>query len=192
MEEGLQIALSIGYGTVWAYTWRTIKLLRTLLSEFIRWPLQSVAHPIEGGHRVFRHCIGFIDGSNIDKPMVDPEAYFSRKKNYGFNLQAICNWEGRFIWASMAHTASAHDWPAWKSTALYQAIESYFHPEEYLLADKAYALERHIITPYKEPTTRQPLFNYALSIPQVKIEHAVGVLKVRCTTLYEIQMYLYG
>jgi len=30
--------------------------------------------------------------------MVDPEAYFSRKKNYSFNLQAICNWEHWFIY----------------------------------------------------------------------------------------------
>jgi len=138
--ERTRIALNIGYGTVRAYTWRTIELLHTLLSEYIHWLLQSVPRPIESGHSVPRHCIGFIDGSNIvlrDKPMVDPEAYFSRKKNYGFNLQAICNWESRFIWASMAHTASAHDSPAWKSTALYQSIGSYFHPEEYLLADKA-------------------------------------------------------
>jgi len=42
-------------------------------------------------------------------------------------------------------------------------IGSYFHPEEYQLADKAYALERHIIMPYEEPTTRQSPFNYSLS-----------------------------
>jgi len=88
------IALNIGYGTLRAYTWWTIKLLHTLLSEYIRWPLQSVSRPIESGHSIFCYCIGFLDGSNIvlrDKPMVDPEAYFSWKKNYGFNLQAICN-----------------------------------------------------------------------------------------------------
>ena len=89
----------------------------------------------------------------------------------------------------LLHTLLSEYSPAWKSTALYQSIGSYFHPEEYLLAYKAYALERNIITPYKEPASGQSpnaAFNYALSIPRVKIEHAFGVLKARWSTLYEM------
>jgi len=121
--------------------------------------------------------------------MVDPEAYFSRKKCYGFNLQAICDWNGRFIWVSMGHTASVHDSTAFKSSQLYQQIHTFFDPEEYVLADKAYALERHVITPYKEPASREranAAFNFQLSGPRVKIEHAFGVLKARWPTLYNI------
>ena len=65
----------------------------------------------------------------------------------------------------------------------------YFNPEEYLLADKAYALERHIITPYKEPASRLPdnkAFNHEHSQARVKIEHAFGILKARWPTIYEI------
>ena len=51
----------------------------------------------------------------------------------------------------MGHTASAHDSTAFKSSGLYQRLHEHFDPEEYILADKAYGLERHIITPYKEP-----------------------------------------
>lgn len=57
------------------------------------------------------------------------------------------------------------------------------------MADKAYALERHVIVPYKEPAARlaaNAAFNYELSVPRVKIEHAFGVLKARWPTLYEI------
>ena len=121
--------------------------------------------------------------------MVDPEAYFSRKKNYGFNLQAICDWTGKFIWVYMGHTASVHDSTAFKSTTLYNNSNSYFDPEEYILADKAYALERHIITPYKEPASREArnaTFNKLHAIPRVKIEHAFGVLKARWPTLRHI------
>ena len=88
--------------------------------------------------------------------MIDPEAYFSPKKNYGFNLQAICDWSGRFIWVSMGHTASVYDSTTFKSTALYRGLETYFDLEEYVLADKAYSLERDVITPYKEPASREP------------------------------------
>lgn len=41
--------------------------------------------------------------------VVDSEAYYSRKSTYGFNVQGICDWERRFIWAPMSHTASAND-----------------------------------------------------------------------------------
>ena len=193
--------LNIGHGTLWVYTWRTAKLLYKLVPEYIRWPPRQLGCEGEGGgegghgrssHRIFQRCIGFLDGTNIIlryKPMIDPEAYFSRKKIYGFNLQAICNWKGQFIWVAMGHTASVHDSTASKSTALYQALETYFDPEEYILADKAYALERHIITPFKEPASRQPAnaaFNTELSRPRVKIEHAFGVLKACWSTIYEI------
>ncbi|RPB27651.1 hypothetical protein L211DRAFT_894763 [Terfezia boudieri ATCC MYA-4762] len=89
----------------------------------------------------------------------------------------------------MGHAASAHDYTAWKSTTLYRGIGSHCNPEEYILADKAYALERHIITPYMEPAARQPsnaAFNYELSIPLVKIEHVFGVLKARWPTLWPV------
>ena len=89
--ERARIALNIGYGTVWTYTWRTAELLYKLIPDYIRWP----QHPRDShGHRIFRDCIGFLDGSDIVlryKPMIKWHDYFSRKKHYGFNLQAICN-----------------------------------------------------------------------------------------------------
>ena len=57
---------------------------------------------------------------------------------------------------------------------------------EYLLADKAYELDKHLITPYKMPIARQPAhkaFNYAHSRERIKIEHAFGVLKARWPSL---------
>ena len=85
--EKARIALNIGHGT----TWRTAELL---VPDYIRWP-QHPRQDDHGRHRIFRDCIGFLDGSDIVlryKPMVKWQAYFSRKKHYGFNLQAICNW----------------------------------------------------------------------------------------------------
>ncbi|RPB25680.1 hypothetical protein L211DRAFT_806296, partial [Terfezia boudieri ATCC MYA-4762] len=89
----------------------------------------------------------------------------------------------------MGHTASVHDSTAFKSTALYRNFNSHFDPEEYVLADRAYPLEQHIITPFQETTSRQPMdaaFNYELSVPRRKIEHAFGVLKARWPTLSNI------
>ena len=72
---------------------------------------------------------------------------------------------------------------------MYRNARRYFDSEEYVLVDKAYGLERHVITPYKEPASRLDIntpFNYQLSIPRVKIEHAFGILKARSRTIHDI------
>jgi len=151
------VNLNIGKGMIDLYVWCMIKLLVRLLPDYIRWPTAQQRTNTDPLTTIFRHCIGFLDGSVMIlryKPIVDLEAYYSRKSCYGFNLQAICDWEHRFIWASMGHTASAHDSTAFKSTPLYHDINTSFDREEYILADKAYALEWHVITSYKEPLAR--------------------------------------
>ena len=120
-SENSHFTLNIGYGSIRRYAWFTINLLTSLMGEYVRWPAQHARR--SDNHRFFRRCIGFLDGLNIvlrDKPMDDPEAYFSRKKSYGFNIQAICDWDRKFIWAFMGHTASVHDSTAFKSSDLYR------------------------------------------------------------------------
>ena len=68
------------------------------------------------------------------------------------------------------------------------STKPFFHlrSHAYLLADKAYSLEMHVIVPYKDPYAREhpkAAFNYQISIPRVKIEHAFGVLKGRLPSL---------
>lgn len=193
-RENSGINLNIGKGTVSVYMWRVIKLLIKLLPDYIRWPTAQQRREYDPPTTIFRNCIGFLDGSVVVlkyKPMLDSEAYYSRKSTYGFNLQAICDWERRFIWVSMSHTASAHDSTVFKSSPLYRDIQRFFTQDEYVLADKAYALERHVITPYKDPIAKRPThsaFNYALSTPRVRIEHAFGILKARWPSLSDIPL----
>ena len=62
---------------------------------------------------------------------------------------------------------------------------------EYLLADKAYEIDKHLITPYKMPIARLPshkAFNRAHSVERVKIEHAFGVLKGRWPSLKSLRI----
>ena len=94
-------------------------MLGGIQTRYIQWPsanARRVSRAVrleEDGIStlIFEKCIGFLDGSIIvfqSKPSVDPEAYFSRK-NYRFNLQAICDSDGQFMHASMGYTASVHD-----------------------------------------------------------------------------------
>ena len=92
--ERARVHLNIGHGTVSLYVWRTINLLASMAREFIRWPPEEVRRRqhISQVDEVFCNCVGYLDGSEIvlrDRPKNDHEAYFSRKKIYGFNLQVI-------------------------------------------------------------------------------------------------------
>jgi hypothetical protein len=102
--ERTRMKLNIGKGTIQAYLWRTVDLLASLSREYVRWPAAELRRQQRAQQldNVFGNCVGYLDGSEIllrDRPMKDPEAYFSRKKTYGFNLQAICNQKGQFVYA---------------------------------------------------------------------------------------------
>ena len=200
--ERHRISLNISYGSTRVYLWRLIEVLCILAPDVIRWPTpalrreNAIARERMGFNsiaaEVFNDCIGYVDGSVIilrDKPLVDHQAYFSRKKEYGFNLQAVCDRDRKFIYAYMGYTAGAHDSRIYKHTPLYLNPAAYFASHEYLLGDKAYAVGPHLIPPFKEPQARRPEcanFNYNLSIPRVQIEHAFGILKARFPSLHKV------
>lgn len=82
------VNLNIAKWTVSLYMWRTINLLVKLLPEYVCWPapLQRSLDPAKTNltltTTIFQKCIGFLDGSALVlryRPMVDPEAYYSRK-----------------------------------------------------------------------------------------------------------------
>lgn len=194
--ERICMKLNIGKGTVYTYVWRTINLLASLKGEFIQWPSSEVRHQQQADDGVFKDCVGYIDGSEIPlqySPIKDSGAYFSRKKIYGFNLQAVCNHHGQFIYTHMGATASTHDSTAFKGSSLYQKHSLMMAGHEYLLGDKAYQLDKHLITPYKLPVACQTdckAFNKAHSNKRVYIEHTFSVLKARWCSLCSIPIQI--
>ncbi|KAL7725065.1 hypothetical protein ACLKA6_010339 [Drosophila palustris] len=63
-----------------------------LTKSYIRWPNCAERRVLadEGGHEL-PECIGYVDGTEIklaEKPLQDPESYFSRKQQYSLKLQA--------------------------------------------------------------------------------------------------------
>ena len=92
------IKLNNGHGTVSLYVSRTVNLLAFMASKYIQWPSKEVRDQqwVARIDEIFGNCIRYIDGSEIssrDKPKHDHEAYFSRKKVYGFNLQVMYSLE---------------------------------------------------------------------------------------------------
>jgi hypothetical protein len=157
--------------------------------------VKAIIH--EGTDGDFEDCVGFIDGSVIVlryKPQVDGEAYYTRKRVYGINAQAVCDWHRRFTFLSVGQVGSVHDSRAFKSTSRCKKPGTYFsNAKEYMLGDKGYALTNRMIVPYKEPLRHDPRarrFNKHLSRARVKIEHAFGVLKARFPSLSSLPVYI--
>ena len=192
-----RIILNIGHGTVWKYTWRTIRVLVKLIDDYVWWPDANTRQSSYSIHSVFQHYIGFLNGSSIilrEMSLEDPQAYLSKKKNYSFSLQAVCNQHGSFIWISIGQTASVHDLGVFRKTDLYYNSSKYFDSEIYLLADTAYRLECHLIVPYKEPAASRPentYFNIQVSKLKVKIKHVFRVLEARWPTQKNLPVYTF-
>ena len=73
---------------------------------------------------------------------------------------------------------------------IYQQPEKFFYQNQFLLADSAYASDQYTIPAYKgkELLNRWNVdFNYRLAQSQVRIEHAIGVLKGRFSSLRELR-----
>ena len=71
-----------------------------------------------------------------------------------------------------------------------QQPEQFFDQNQFLLADSAYASDQYTIPAYKGKELldrRNVNFNYRLAQSRVRIEHAIGVLKGRFSSLRELR-----
>ena len=128
--------LGIGDGTVHLYLWRVVKvLMKYHFRNVVRWPhetteMKRVQDEIEEGTKGnFQRCCGFLDGSYIDlaeEPAIDGASYWTRKKSYSFNVQAICDFRLRFTYVMLGPVGSIHDSRAFKSSDIYRRPGIYF------------------------------------------------------------------
>ena len=115
--------------------------------------------------------------------------YFNyRKQKYGFQATVISDDQGRITRFNAGLPGSVHDARAWRKLDVFQDPARYFRPDEYLLADSAYPLNKYTIVPFKRPANsglqlQHKIFNQRLSSLRVSIEHCIGRLKARFASL---------
>jgi len=146
----------------------------------------------------FPGCVRFLDGMDIvlqHSLSYYGKTYFNHKKRYALNIQGICDANRRFAFISGSFLSSVSDATVFGETSLFKLPNLFFSsPDEYVLADKAYRVTRHCMTPYKEPLASREAggyceFNLHLAEAQIKIEHAFVVLKNRWGSLKGISVY---
>jgi DDE superfamily endonuclease len=86
----------------------------------------------------------FLGGTHVvfeSKPAKDGDTFYSRKGQYGVNLQVVADHHCRILFASTGYPASVHDSKAILSTPLSSQTHRYFSTGEYVLSDSAYRCE---------------------------------------------------
>ena len=98
-------------------------------------------------------------------------------------FQVICNHKLMFIHCFSGFPGSVHDARVFKHSGVQNMCnEQFFFDDYHLLADSAYTLQNHVITPYKNNghlTDAQTNFNTKLSKTRIYVECSIGLLKMR-------------
>ncbi|KAG2220162.1 hypothetical protein INT45_013860 [Circinella minor] len=168
------------------YVNRVITALLRHRTDEVYWPTpaekRNIKETIQSSSG-FPNCIGCVDGTGIvlsHAPVDNEEDFFNRKSEYSLASMVVVDPHIRIRYATCGFVGSAYDTRVWNNSDLALNAQRYFDGEEYLLGDKGYPLCKEIITPYKEPRAQDPdnkTFNFCLSSPRVRVEHAIGVLK---------------
>jgi hypothetical protein len=116
----------------------------------------------------FNNCVGCIDGLHIwiEKPTekeahsykTGSKAFFcGRKGKFGFNLQAVCDCEGKFLAVWLIHPASSSDFISFLCSKLYLKLNTpgFLSDGLVIFGDNAYVSTDYMVTPYKNVRSAQ-------------------------------------
>ncbi|THU93188.1 hypothetical protein K435DRAFT_592954, partial [Dendrothele bispora CBS 962.96] len=183
----------VAEGSVPLFTERCFTAIESLQEIFVR-KLTREEKEVEkcwiderlGFRGTWREGWVMYDGTIVPlfrKPGLNGDAYFTRKSNYGLNLQ-IGNVPSTLRIVDYAHglTGSAHDANAFQYTAASVHADWFFEGEEFAWGDSAYGVTPRMISVHKKPASQiyeNLKFDTALSRLRVESEHCLGSLKGR-------------
>jgi hypothetical protein len=103
--------------------------------------------------------------------------------SYSIPAQIIVTSE-KIIYLRSGFYGSWHDSRQVQHTDVRSNFPSYLSPNQYIVADEAYAQREWLIGPYKQPRVRnlsdvEKNFNKVVTNQRIAVEHAIGRLKTR-------------
>ena len=173
------------------------RTLTSLRGDVICWPttngqLQSIAQDFEevGG---MPGVIGAIDGTHIKipGPSEHRNAYINRKGVPSMQLQVVCDRNMQFLDVYTGWPGSVHDSRVFNNSPLKTRLDN-LPPEYHLIGDSAYALNQHLLVPFRDNghlTTLERKFNKVHSATRVEVEMSIGLLKGKFRRLKFLEMY---
>ncbi|KAF7297512.1 DDE Tnp4 domain-containing protein [Mycena indigotica] len=152
----------VGHGSVTLFTSRCFDAIERLHPLFVRALSREEKEQEKcwidrhiGYRSSWREGYLMYDGTIVplcEKPALNGQAYFTRKSNYGLNVQ-IGNVPSnlRIIDYSHGFTGSAHDSSAFEYTTARKHPELLFEGDEHGFGDSAYALSEYMIPMFRSP-----------------------------------------
>jgi hypothetical protein len=125
--------LCVGRGTVIKASRRVIRAINDMGPTYLRWPDKDRRKEISEVMKAegFEGCVGFVDGTTIplyQRPSIDGEVFFDRKKRYSINCQVICDCD-RFITGYMTGwPGSCGDSMVFKRMKVHKEPDDFFDP----------------------------------------------------------------
>lgn len=180
---------------VYRSVWRVVDAIHQCEALKIRFPqshqdqAQVAAEFQRHSSADFANCVGCIDGMLVwtCKPSETTEVmgvgsgkfFCGRKKKFGVQIQAVCDYKRRFLDVSCGHPGSASDFTMWLDCALREDLEreGFLAPGLVLFGDNAYVNTPNMVCPFKSVSAGpRDAFNFYHSQTRINIECAFGVL----------------
>jgi DDE superfamily endonuclease len=102
--------------------------------------------------------------------------YSGHYRDFGINVQAICDSNCRFIFAALAAPGGTNDIAAYRKTSIMEKIEN-LPIGKYVIGDNAYVCTEHLLTPFSGDDKKDPMkdaYNFHLSQVRIRIEMTFG------------------
>jgi hypothetical protein len=184
---------NVSEGSIIAFTRRFFDAIMMIESEYIFWPNEqqkAIIMKANGKRRGFNKCIGFMDGTHCIleyRPAIRGDEYCNRKGRYSIQTMAICDHQKKFRCLETGYFGRRHDARVYSLSHFGRNPQEFFRDGQMILADSAYPLSHHVITPFKKVngtlTKRNRKFNFFHSTLRVTIENCFGLFKMRWQSL---------
>lgn len=148
----------------------------------------------------FPGAVGAIDGClvPISTPLKHADSYVCRKQCHAMALQAVCDWDNKFIDVDVGAFGSDHCGRVLRHSDLHQNIAQeqrvMFPDNGHMLGHSQYPCLEYLMTPFRDDdghslTIAQQKFNAKLcSVREVTIERTFGLLFTRFRRLKFVYM----
>eukprot|EP01038_Epipyxis_sp_PR26KG_P018327 gene18327-25804_t len=140
------VTCGCSYGSVVKFTDRVLKAILSLHDRYVFWPNEEERAAISsrfGEKHGMPGCVGVIDGTPVNfmqRPGVDGEIWFTRKKRYAMNVQLICDDRGFIRFYILGWPGSVFDSTIYTNSSIYLNPSEFFSLLQYLIADAGYQL----------------------------------------------------
>ena len=191
----IQLMHGVHSTTAFAAMWRVVDALVASPVGKPRFPIDDVAalRSLAEGfssryNNPLANCVGAVDGIAIEirRPGSDEcsisRSFYNRKGFFAYNMQAVCDAQYRFRYASIACPGSTHDSLAFAVSTLGMKLERGELPSPFWIAgDEAYDCTESVLTPWsgRDLPVDKDAFNFFLSSSRIHIEQSFGMLVAR-------------